>query len=156
MGGFLAGVLAVPFAYNPVTTASSWIGWNDETVLPVIEGDIEWWPFIFDTGESQDTLDWMITDAITLNINGWIYGDANHDGKIDVGDLGIIGTNWKRTGVGWEQGDFNRDGVVDVGDLGMMGAHYGTTYSPVPEPSTLAILAFGMMGLRTVFSRKRR
>jgi hypothetical protein len=53
-------------------------------------------------------------------------GDANVDGKVDVGDLGILAANYGRTGDAiWTMGDFNGDGKVDVGDLGILAAHYG-------------------------------
>jgi hypothetical protein len=54
-----------------------------------------------------------------------LLGDANVDGLIDVGDLGILAANYGGTGKTWKQGDFNNDGVVDVGDLGILAAHYG-------------------------------
>jgi hypothetical protein len=54
-----------------------------------------------------------------------IPGDANGDGSVDVGDLGILAANYGGTGKTWSQGDFNGDGAVDVGDLGILAAHYG-------------------------------
>jgi hypothetical protein len=56
-----------------------------------------------------------------------ILGDANGDGVVDVGDLGILAANYGVTsGATWAMGDFNDDGVVDVGDLGILAANYGT------------------------------
>jgi hypothetical protein len=54
-----------------------------------------------------------------------IPGDANGDGAVDVGDLGILAANYGGTGKTWSQGDFNGDTLVDVGDLGILAAHYG-------------------------------
>lgn len=53
-------------------------------------------------------------------------GDANGDGVVDVGDLGILAANYGGSGKTWAEGDFNDDGVVDVGDLGILAANYGT------------------------------
>jgi hypothetical protein len=54
-------------------------------------------------------------------------GDANCDGTVDVGDLGILAANYGTTrNVSWTQGDFTGDGIVDVGDLGILAANYGT------------------------------
>jgi hypothetical protein len=54
-------------------------------------------------------------------------GDANSDGMVDVGDLGILAANYGlASGAAWAQGDFNGDGAVDVGDLGILAANYGT------------------------------
>jgi hypothetical protein len=58
-----------------------------------------------------------------------IPGDANLDGSVDVGDLGILAANYGGTGKTWAQGDFNGDGAVDVGDLGILAANYGTNAS---------------------------
>jgi hypothetical protein len=59
-----------------------------------------------------------------------IPGDANGDGKVDVGDLGILAANYGLTaGATWAKGDFNGDGKVDVGDLGILAANYGTNAS---------------------------
>jgi hypothetical protein len=59
--------------------------------------------------------------------NPALAGDANHDNKVDVSDLGILAANYGTTaGATWEQGDFNHDGKVDVSDLGILAANYGT------------------------------
>jgi formylglycine-generating enzyme required for sulfatase activity len=59
-----------------------------------------------------------------------LAGDANGDGAVDVGDLGILAANYgKASGAVWSEGDFNSDGAVDVGDLGILAAHYGTNSS---------------------------
>jgi hypothetical protein len=54
-----------------------------------------------------------------------LLGDANSDGMVDVGDLGILAANYGQSDKTWIHGDFNDDGVVDVGDLGILAAHYG-------------------------------
>jgi hypothetical protein len=64
-------------------------------------------------------------DNIALTLSA--PGDANADGKVDVGDLGILAANYGMTsGATWDVGDFNVDGKVDVGDLGILAANYGT------------------------------
>jgi hypothetical protein len=75
----------------------------------------------------------LSSDAIKAIFNGTdlppddrLAGDANGDGKVDVGDLGILAANYGGAGKTWSQGDFNGDGVVDVGDLGILAANYGT------------------------------
>jgi hypothetical protein len=54
-----------------------------------------------------------------------LMGDANGDGKVDVGDLGILAANYGGEDKTWSLGDFNKDGKVDVGDLGILAANYG-------------------------------
>jgi hypothetical protein len=64
-------------------------------------------------------------DLVNFTLSG-LAGDANHDGKVDVSDLGILAANYGTTaGAIWEKGDFNRDGTVDVSDLGILAANYG-------------------------------
>ena len=101
-----------------------------------------------------------------------LSGDANTDGAVDVGDLGILGANYGSTsGKAWVSADFTGDGIVDVGDLGVLGANYGLTLaaggyaataaqltalsggagigsSAIPEPTTLSLLALGLLALR--------
>jgi hypothetical protein len=74
-------------------------------------------------------------NILTEKFNNWaqfglhklvnLPGDANGDGMVDVGDLGILAANYGGSGKKWEQGDFNGDGLVDVGDLGILAANYG-------------------------------
>ncbi len=85
------------------------------------------------------------------------YGDANLDGVVDVGDLGILAANWANQSdddpnndVGtWGVADFNGDQVIDVGDLGILAANWGDNLydaqAAVPEPATLLVLAVGTL-----------
>ena len=53
----------------------------------------------------------------------------------------------------WRQGDFNGDGKVDVNDLTVVLSQFGSSVggsagiAPVPEPSTIAIVVAGLLGL---------
>jgi hypothetical protein len=70
---------------------------------------------------------WKAFGLHRLYINS---GDANYDGAVDVGDLGILAANYGTTNSAiWAKGDFNGDGAVDVGDLGILAANYGTNAS---------------------------
>ena len=72
-----------------------------------------------------------------------IPGDANHDGMVDVSDLGILAANYGiASGASWTQGDFNGDGAVDVSDLGILAANYGAGTSGVDFDADYA-KAFG-------------
>jgi hypothetical protein len=79
------------------------------------------------TSANPDTYGFNYT--IKMKVAGVVSGDANLDGSVDVGDLGILAANYGGTGKSWNQGDFNNDGLVDVGDLGILAAHYGTSAS---------------------------
>ena len=62
-------------------------------------------------------------------------GDANLDGRVDVSDLGTVGSNWQKAGRVWSQGDFNYDNVVNVTDLGDVGSNWQKTVIALSAPS---------------------
>jgi hypothetical protein len=70
VGGF-----AVMDTWANGTGQSGWVDWNWNVMPSVLEGDVEWWPFVPILGASwiydDGTLgpyDWMISDAITLYV----------------------------------------------------------------------------------------
>lgn len=72
-------------------------------------------------------------------------GDANGDGIVNIGDLGILAGHWGQTGMTWLEGDFNDDQAVNIGDFGVMAGAWGQTFggSALPEPSAALVLAAG-------------
>jgi hypothetical protein len=102
-------------------------------------------------------------------------GDANLDGTVDVGDLGILASNWSvQTGLSWVDADFTGDGAIDVGDLGVLAGHWGETQattlstgsdgggladdpSAVPEPLVTVgvVLGGGLLLRRRRYRRPR-
>lgn len=80
-------------------------------------------------------------------------GDANLDGIVDVGDLGILAGHWgiDDGSAEWTDGDFNGDGHTDVGDLGVLAGNWGA--SSVPEPAAITLLAAGLV---PALRRRRR
>jgi hypothetical protein len=54
----------------------------------------------------------------------FLPGDANHDGTVNVSDLGTLATNWQGTDKTFSQGDFSYDGRVDVVDLGILASNW--------------------------------
>jgi autotransporter-associated beta strand protein len=79
-------------------------------------------------------------------------GDANLDGVVDVGDLGILAGNWQSTNTTWLTADFTGDGLVDVGDLGVLAGGWSSVVpddciAAVPEPASLALVTCAGLAL---------
>ncbi len=82
-----------------------------------------------------------------------VVGDTNGDGDVNLDDLNNVRNNFGATGpVGSTPGDaFPFDGVVDLDDLNGVRNNFGfVSPSPVPEPGTFALLAFGLAGVCAV------
>ncbi len=82
-------------------------------------------------------------------------GDANLDGGVNVGDLGILAGDYGQTeGMVWAGGDFTGDGAVNVADMGVLAANYGATESAIPEPASAVLLLSG--GVLAMFRRRKK
>ncbi|NLE30470.1 MAG: hypothetical protein GX629_12455 [Phycisphaerae bacterium] len=77
----------------------------------------------------DDLVDQSDMDVLVLTLCRSRYGDANGDGEVNVGDLGILAANYGGSEKNWSMGDFNGDGEVNVGDLGILAANYGSSGS---------------------------
>ena len=75
-------------------------------------------------GYGDNTTTGQVTVKYTL------YGDTNLDGKVNLGDFGVLKQNYgATTGGTWSKGDFNYDGKVNLGDFGLLKSNFG---SPLP------------------------
>ncbi|MFT3784533.1 MAG: autotransporter-associated beta strand repeat-containing protein [Tepidisphaeraceae bacterium] len=93
-------------------------------------------------------------------------GDANLDRTVNFNDLLSLAASYgTASGAIWTQGDFNYDGAVNFSDLLLLAGNYGATYTGsfggdwalaqtlVPEPATVATVAFGSVA--TLMRRRR-
>jgi len=54
--------------------------------------------------------------------------DINYDGKVNLGDLGVLRANYLKTttSLGWDPtADINQDGTINLGDYGLLRAQFG-------------------------------
>jgi len=110
---------------------------------------------------------WILDTAKSFAIPA---GDANWDGGVNVGDLGVLAANYGGTNKKWQDGDFNADGIVNVGDLGILAANYGGVNPTnlkgdnamdlntfiVPEPATCIFLLVGFAGILFQFRSRHK
>ena len=116
-------------------------------------------------------LDYMRWDNTGLRapdrLFGFQPGDLNADGFVDkTGDYAIIKTNWLQTVTpSIAAGDLNFDSIVDVFDFAIFKAAYlaanpgGSAADiplPVPEPSTLILLAAALPALFLLQRRRSK
>jgi hypothetical protein len=121
-----------------------------------------------DTGDITRA-DFDIVKTSLVAAGKLIPGDANFDGIVNVGDLGLLSTNFGSPTSRWGLGDFNGDGIVNVGDLGLLSTNFGAnanTGAPaspidlseaialagldpasVPEPSSIAAIGLSAISL---------
>ncbi len=98
----------------------------------------------------------------------YTQGDFNLDGRVDLVDLDILGTNWELSDTIWGEGDASGDRITDLIDLDLLGLNWGVGVSEdlpafdtalagsgiaVPEPASLAWLTF--TGAAIAFRRRR-
>ena len=73
----------------------------------------------------------------------WTGGDANYDGFVDVGDLGLLATNYGRT--------LFADGTFSPANAAQFAIDFAT-FTNIPEPASLAGIALLGVAVR----RRRR
>jgi autotransporter-associated beta strand protein len=108
----------------------------------------------------------------TIEIAYTLLGDADLNATVNGIDFGILAANFNKTVTSWDQGDFNYDNIVNgidftelaanfnralsTGNAGVSSAHWSALeqfaaanglLADVPEPSALAVIVLGGVGL---------
>jgi autotransporter-associated beta strand protein len=106
-------------------------------------------------GTGADLGDIFLTYAAAALLNG----DVNGDHVVNQLDLNVVFGNWLSTGATLAQGDANHDGVINQLDINTITGNWlatgpaaGLSSNVVPEPGSIALLGFGLLG----FARYRR
>jgi hypothetical protein len=85
-----------------------------------------------------------------------LAGDVNNDNVVNIFDINLISSNWNTAG---PTGDGNYDGTVNIFDINLVSSHWGNmspgNATAVPEPSTLALLAIGVVVAFAGANRRR-
>jgi hypothetical protein len=72
-----------------------------------------------------DVTDFYGNTIVEANFGFFVLaGDANHDRKVDIADLGILASNWQQSGRTFSRGDFDYNGTVNVNDLGILASRW--------------------------------
>ena len=112
-----------------------------------LDGTVDWnGGTIFEGITEADSTIW--TDNFDL---ATLVGDANRDGVVSVDDYASVQANLGSTGEPGLPGDANYDGAVSADDYASVQANFGDTAGmggvPVPEPTTIGLLAMGLVAI---------
>lgn len=147
----------------PSSSALTELNLNGSATIAVGSGQVLGSPYA--SGGAQDlTFQYHVAGGNPVNGN-LIYktqlsADVNFDRIVNIFDINLISSNWATAG---PTGDGNYDGVVNIFDINFVSSHWNNalpgggaaSVAAVPEPSSLALLGFGLLSACGVFRRQR-
>lgn len=137
--GLVAIHEAMSFESVPLRAAMNSVTLNSVTVPP---------PGIFDINLISSN--WNPNQTAQSAVTGDVTGDS----WVDHADITFIGDHWLQSGPPTPPGDANADNIVNVFDINFVSANWQP--NPIPEPSTLVLLALAVPGLWWIRRATRR
>ena len=101
----------------------------------------------------------LASETVTVQVNLAENTDMNSDGRVDVADLGILGSQFNVHAGSSGPADVNKDQVVDVTDLGMLGANWTArplSRSPRSEEHTSELQSLVNLVCRPLLEKKKK
>jgi ABC-type oligopeptide transport system substrate-binding subunit len=114
----------IPVAGAPdwyIYSGQYWSGWPNATFWKMLPSS----PY----GGSGQVAD-LQSIILNLGVAGSLVSDVNHDGQVDMKDIGIVARAFGTTpgSAGWNfLADINKDGIVDMQDMSLVAADFGKT-----------------------------
>jgi len=87
------------------------------------------------------------------------YGDANHDGRIDLNDFGLVKSRFEfGTSAAFEGGDLTGNAYVSLNDFGLLKQNFGwrAPAANTPEPSATILACAALVVLLSAHGIKTR
>ncbi|MEI8196823.1 MAG: dockerin type I domain-containing protein, partial [Phycisphaerae bacterium] len=147
--GALSGSAFLALHGSNATFAGQSVLASDVLVAYTIAGDTSLKGYIDASDFAQIDAAWLKVQNGTPNSGfDWINGDFNHDGKVDPTDFALIDAAYTL------QNGHLAAGILAADQLRFAGTTFDRVYqaalgsaSPIPEPTSLGLLALGALGL---------
>lgn len=97
---------------------------------------------------SQIMIDGLFVAGTSNMLRYTLYGDANLDYTVDIGDFANLAASFNLTNSTWSRGDFNYDAVTNITDFALLAANFNQSLpadlprQSIPEPAALAGATF--------------